>query len=234
MLAAAIAPAAADRIVQFIELRGPSDAVLGAMRQTLAGDAPALAAVDELELVVQHLTAMGVDAATYTVAPQLARGLSYYTGVVFEAVIAQPPIGSLLGGGRYDNLIGIFAGRSIPTVGTAFGIERLQIVMSELGLGPDTHAAAEVYVTIFAPELATAALQVATTLRQAGRSVITALKADKLGKQLKEAADKAIPYAIILGPDELARDEVIIRDLRTGEQRTVQRAGVADALVDVV
>jgi len=146
-------------------------------------------------------------------------------------VLESPPMGSLLGGGRYDELVGAFAGRPIPTVGLAFGIERLHDVMSELGLGPGARTVAEVFVTLFDSERAGAGLQLARELRADGFKVETALDAgDKLGKQFKYADRKGIQFALVLGPDELARGEVVVRDLRNGEQRSVPRETVAAVL----
>ncbi len=230
LLQGGIAPEAAEEIVRFMQLEGTTAEVLDAVAAQLDSDTRGAMAVQELRAVVGYLQDLGVNPVTYAVAPRLARGLSYYTGTVFEAVIEQPPIGSLLGGGRYDNLIGAFAGRSVPTVGTAFGIERLQIVMTELGLGPKSQGAVEAYVTIFTSELTGEALHLASGLRRAGIVTITALGPDKLGKQLKEAASKEIPFALILGPDELAKGEVVVRDLRTGEQRTVRREAVVEVI----
>ncbi len=221
---------AAAPIVEFITLEGEVQAVLGAMRERLGADERALQAVLDLGAVVQLLQDLGVPEEAYAVAPRLARGLSYYTGVVFEAVIEQPPIGSLLGGGRYDRLIGSFAGREVPTVGTAFGIERLQIVMTELGLAPEESTAPRAFVTIFGAELQGDALRLAAELRAAGIPTVAALQPDKLGKQLKEADAKGVRYALVVGPDELTRGEVVVKDLRSGEQRSVARAAVAEAL----
>jgi len=180
------------------------------------------------------LPEMGVPDTAYTVAPSLARGLSYYTGVVFESVLEQPPMGSLLGGGRYDELVGAFAGRPIPTVGLAFGIERLHDVMTELGMGPGTRTVAEVFITLFDAERAGASLQLARELRASGLKVETALDpSEKLGKQFKHADRKGIPFALVLGPDDLARGEVVVKNLRNGEQRSVPRATVAVALQGV-
>ncbi|MBA3944303.1 MAG: histidine--tRNA ligase [Herpetosiphonaceae bacterium] len=230
LLQGGIAAEAAEEIIRFTQLDGPTAEVLEAVAAQLGSDARGAAAVQELRAVVGYLQDLGIDPATYDVAPRLARGLSYYTGTVFEAVIEQPPIGSLLGGGRYDNLIGTFADRAVPTVGTAFGIERLQIVMTELGLGPQSQGAVTAYVTIFSAELAGEALRLASELRRAGIATITALAPDKLGKQLKEAAVKTIPFALIVGPDELAKGEVVVRDLRSGEQRNVRREAVVGAV----
>ncbi|PLS79411.1 MAG: histidine--tRNA ligase, partial [Chloroflexi bacterium] len=133
-------------ILEFIVLEGTPETVLATMREALQRDEQGLKAVEDLGTVVRLLGALGVSPTAFAVAPRLARGLSYYTGIVFEAVIEQPPIGSLLGGGRYDKLIGAFAGRDVPTVGTAFGIERLQIVMTELGLAPQESSTPHVFV----------------------------------------------------------------------------------------
>jgi histidyl-tRNA synthetase len=217
-------------ILRFITLDGENTSVLSAMRDTLERDEHGLKAVDDLEQVVRLLEDLGIPAGVYSVAPRLARGLSYYTGIVFEAVIEQPPIGSLLGGGRYDKLIGSFAGRDVPTVGTAFGIERLQIVMTELGIVPQTTSAPSVFITIFGPDLAAESLRLAQELRAAGVAVISALQADKLGKQLKEADQKGAQFALVLGPDELARGEVVVKQLKTGEQRSVPRDQVVSAV----
>jgi histidyl-tRNA synthetase len=217
---------AAARIVEFVATEGDAEAVLAMMRDVLQNDARGLSAIEDLSAVVRLLADQGVDPGAYAVAPRLARGLSYYTGLVFEAVIENPPIGSLLGGGRYDKLIGSFAGRDVPTVGTAFGIERLQIVMTELGLQPPIDFAPRVYVTLFSAEQIAASLALAQELRAAGVAVVTALQPDKLGKQFKEADQKGVPYALVLGPDEIARGEVVVKDLRSGEQQSVARERV--------
>jgi histidyl-tRNA synthetase len=220
---------AAARILDFIAIDGDSQTVLAAMDEALRDDERGRRAVADIADVVRLLGDLGVPRESFAVAPRLARGLSYYTGVVFEAVIEQPPIGSLLGGGRYDRLIGSFAGRDVPTVGTAFGIERLQIVMSELGM-IDEAGGPDVFVTIFSAETAAESLRLARELRDAGVPTVTALGADKLGRQLREADQKGARYALVVGPDELSRGEVVVKDLRSGEQRSVARDRVVDLL----
>ncbi len=231
LLKSGVGSEAAGRILDMAGLQGAPGEVLEELSQQLAGDERAQVALENLRAIIDRLQQMGVPAAAYAVAPRLARGLSYYTGVVFESVIETPPMGSLLGGGRYDELIGAFAGRPIPTVGLAFGIERLHDVMEELGLGPSERTIAEVFVTIFGDELAGASLGLARELRAAGLKVETALDSrEKLGKQFQYADRKRIPLALVIGPDELARGEVVIKDLRSGEQRSVAREAVAGAV----
>jgi histidyl-tRNA synthetase len=223
---------AVGRIMEIVLLRGPAGDVLEGLSGTLAGDERAEAALENLRAIVRRLQELGVAPEQYAIAPRLARGLSYYTGSVFESVIEDPPMGSLLGGGRYDQLIGMFAGQPIPTVGLAFGIERLFDLMTELRLGPQSRTVAQVFVTIFDDQLAGASLGLARELRAAGLKVETALDTrDKLGKQFKYADRRGVPLALVLGPDELARGEVLIKDLRSGEQRTVARDQIMRVLL---
>jgi histidyl-tRNA synthetase len=231
LLKSGVAADAAGQILELVLLRGPAGDVLEDLSGRLDGDERAQAALENLRAIIRVLPEMGVPADAYAVAPSLARGLSYYTGVVFESVLEQPPMGSLLGGGRYDELVGAFAGRPIPTVGLAFGIERMHDLMTELGMGPGARTVAEVFVTLFDSDRAGAGLQLARELRADGFKVETALDADdKLGKQFKYADRKGIPFALVLGPDELARGEVVVRDLRNGDQRSVPRETVAAVL----
>lgn len=231
LLKSGVAAEAAERILTLIGIEGAPDAVLEELSEHLAGDERALQALDNLRAILESVRAMGVPPERYAVSPRLARGLSYYTGVVFEAVAENPPMGSLLGGGRYDELVGQFAGRSIPTVGLAFGIERLHDVMEELGMGPGQRSIATVLVTIFSRETAAESLRIASELRAAGLHVEMALDAkEKLGKQLQYADRRGIPFALVAGPDELARGEVLIKELQTGVQRSVPREQAAQAL----
>ncbi len=234
LLKSGVTADAADRILELVQIDGGSAEVLNALEQRLADDARALAAIANLRAVLSGLAAMGVAEERYRVAPRLARGLSYYTGVVFEAITPHWPEGSLLGGGRYDDLIGLFAGRSLPTVGLAFGIDRLHDVMLELNLGPRPQTTAAAFVTLFSTELVSESLALAAELRAAGINTLTALEAGNLGKQFKEADRRGVRFALVLGPDELARSEVVLKDLRDGQQRSLPRAAVISLLAEAL
>jgi histidyl-tRNA synthetase len=161
--------------------------------------------------------------------PSLARGLSYYTGAIFE--IAVPDLaGSLGGGGRYDNLIGMFLGDDVPACGISLGLERILVVMAERGMFPAGlgTAPADVMVTIWNLDAVPDALRLAAELRSAGLRVEVYPDADKIGKQLKYAASRAIPFVTVVGDDELAKGVVTLKTLATGEQQVVARADVAD------
>ena len=220
----------ADRILELALLDGDSATVLHELRKHLSNDKRALAALDNLGEVLEGLVAMGIPAQQYRIAPRLARGLSYYTGVVFEANTAHWPEGSLLGGGRYDELIGLFSGKAVPTVGLAFGIDRLHDVMEQLNLGPRRETTAEVFVTIFGPEQRAACLALANQLRAAGLNTLISLESGNLGKQFKVADRKGVRYALVIGPDELAANQVVMKDLIDGEQLTVSREAILTVL----
>ena len=163
--------------------------------------------------------------------PSLARGLSYYTGAIME--IAVPDLaGSLGGGGRYDGLIGMFSGEHVPACGFSLGLERVLVVMAERGMFPADveKASADVLVALFDAATIPEAMKLAAELRSAGIRAELYPEPDKLGKQMKYAAGKHVPFAAILGGDEIARGEVTIKNLKTGEQVSVPRASVAQIL----
>ena len=159
--------------------------------------------------------------------PSLARGLSYYTGAIME--VAVDGIGSLGGGGRYDNLVGMFLGRDVPACGFSLGLERIIVVMTERQMFPASVAQshADVMVTIWNRESFRDALALASDLRRAGLRVDLYPEADKLGKQFKYASSRNMPFVAIVGDDERANGSVSIKDLRSGAQETMPRAAAA-------
>jgi histidyl-tRNA synthetase len=158
----------------------------------------------------------------------LARGLSYYTGAIME--IAVPDLaGSLGGGGRYDNLIGMFLGRDVPACGFSLGLERIIVVMTERKMFPESveHGAVDVLVTVWNDGSRAGALGLAADFRGAGLRVDVYPEADKLGKQFKYASARNIPWVAILGDDELAQGNVSLKELHSGQQHTVARGEAA-------
>ena len=230
LLRGGVSPQAVTQILALVQIDGAPADVVQELSERLSGDEVALAALANLRAIISGLEQMGVPSERYKVTPRLARGLSYYTGLVFEATTPHWPEGSLLGGGRYDELVGQFAGRPIPTVGLAFGIDRLHDVMEELGIGPRPATTAVAYVTVFGPEQTAASLELARELRAGGVNTLINLDGGGMGKQLKEADRKGVRYALVLGPDEIARGEVVIKDLRDGVQRAVSRHEACAAL----
>jgi histidyl-tRNA synthetase len=162
------------------------------------------------------------DEEDFVFKPTLARGLDYYTGIIFEAVDDNYKGGSLGGGGRYDNLIGIFLENSIPACGFAFGFDRLLEAGNELNLFPKKSTATKVLVTIFSKNFTEKSIKVATVLREKNINTELFLNPEKkLDKQLKYADKKGIPYVLILGEEEAKKNVVKLKDLKTGKQQEV-------------
>jgi histidyl-tRNA synthetase len=162
--------------------------------------------------------------------PRIIRGLDYYTGTVFEALALSTDVRrSVSGGGRYDNLMADVGGDSLPGVGFAMGDMVLTVVLEELGLLPENRGSspAKVLVTVFDEESQMASYQLSAELRQAGLKVYSYPTPDKLGKQFRHADRISADIAVILGPDEIANQQVAIKDLKTREQKTVKRAEAA-------
>ena len=153
--------------------------------------------------------------------PTLSRGLDYYTSIIFELRIEKYGNLSVGGGGRYDNLIGQFVGKNIPAVGFSFGIDRLIEAMEQQNLFKNIPFTDQVLVTVFSPEYLEKSIGMSKILRQNKMRVEVYLNEDKLDKQIKYADKKGIKYVIILGPDEVKNKTVTIKDLSTGDQRTV-------------
>ena len=165
--------------------------------------------------------------------PSLARGLSYYTGAIME--INVPDLaGSLAGGGRYDGLIGMFGKEQIPACGFSLGLERILVVMDERNMFPPEIAEstpADVMVTIWSEETIGESLNLSRELRSSGLRVTVYPEPDKLGKQIKYADSIKVPYVCVLGESELADGNVTLKDMRSGDQQTLERNAVAKALI---
>ena len=166
--------------------------------------------------------------------PSLARGLSYYTSSIME--INVPDLaGSLGGGGRYDGLIGMFGKEQIPACGFSLGLERIIVVMDERGMFPPEIAesrAADVMVTIWNEDSIAESMKLADDLRSQGIRVLLYPEPDKLGKQFKYADSIKIPFICVLGESELSEGKVTLKNMTTGDQKTMPRESLAAAIMD--
>jgi len=154
--------------------------------------------------------------------PTLARGLDYYTGIIFEAVDENYKAGSLGGGGRYDNLIGTFSPQTIPACGFAFGFDRVLEATKQLNLLLPKQTTTQVLVTVFSPNFLQKSIEIATFLRKNNINAELYLNPEKkLDKQLKYADKRGIPFVLILGEEETKKNVVKLKDLRTGSQKEV-------------
>ena len=221
---------AAATILRVITTKGTNEELLDLAEQELGEMATA---VGELREILSHLQALGVPEANYRIDLALARGIDYYTGPVWEAQVEEPKVGSVGGGGRYDGLVGNFLGRDIPATGISLGIERIIEVIQEFDLLPTPTSAAQVAM-ILVEETFSEAGAIARELREAGFKIDQSLAGNKgIGAQLKYADRRGIPYAIIPGVDELANNQVSLKNLSSGEQQLVDRDQLITTLADI-
>jgi histidyl-tRNA synthetase len=174
--------------------------------------------LDELEEVGQFLSASGIDSSLYTFDPSLARGLAHYTGPVWEFEVQDSGVGSISGGGRYDDVIGEYVGRKIPATGTSFGIERVCDIIKDrnmLELKPIVDA----MMIMFTEELWEETLTIANKLRDSELNVMLYPESDSLSKQFRYADRKNIPWVIIVGPEEVKNNTLQLKNMKSGDQK---------------
>jgi histidyl-tRNA synthetase len=217
-----------DRIERFLAIRaGERAAVVAQLRELLAG---VDGAEDEIAVVARisgHLAALGYGDERVSLDLSIARGLAYYTGPVFEAVLDEAPeFGSVFGGGRYDDLVMRFLGEKVPATGASIGVDRLLAALVHLGKTGRRRATAQVLVTVLDPALGDDCLALAFELRRAGIPAELYLgTARGVGKQLKYADQCGIPIALLYGSDEKTAERVTLKDMGAGRAKAEKIEG---------
>ncbi|HRB71435.1 MAG TPA: histidine--tRNA ligase [Flavobacterium sp.] len=189
----------------------------------LATSEEGLKGVEELRFICENVTALGLDKSALDLDVTLARGLNYYTGAIFEVSAPKTvSMGSIGGGGRYDDLTGIFGLKNMSGVGISFGLDRIYLVLEELNLFPETVTATSRALFLnFGDAEALYAMRAIGQLRKAGIKVELYPSNAKIGKQFQYADKRGIPYAVIVGAEEIANNEFAVKDLASGEQTKV-------------
>ena len=186
---------------------------------------------DELRAILVQLQALGVAESRYALNLSIARGLDYYTGVVYETTLdAYPQIGSICSGGRYENLAGHYTKSKLPGVGISIGLTRLFFQLKDAGLVDTAESSVDVLVALLDDTGLAHALGLSQRLRAAGLNVETQLEPRKLAKQLQYADKAGIRFVVMRGEDEASRSVVAVKDLRRGEQFEVSEAELASIL----
>jgi len=179
--------------------------------------------LDRLRAYIDALHSMGLGDFVQ-IDLRIVRGLAYYTGIVFELFDRQGELRAICGGGRYDRLLELVGGEALPAVGFGMGDVVLGELLADRGLIPEYERSVEYWVVPVTPDERAAALGLAHSLRDRGHSVAYALKEQGVGKQMKAATREGARTVLVLGPDEVARDCVVARDMATGEEREIPLA----------
>ncbi len=205
----------ANQVLRLAQVNGTPHEILEQIAELSQGNETVAAGMKRLREVLGGLQAAGVAPAHYQIDISIARGLDYYTGIVFETYLnALPGIGSICSGGRYDNLASLFTKQHLPGVGASLGLDRLLAALQQLERLPDQRTPAEVLVVYFQADRLDAYLQIVTAIRKAGIAAELYPEPKKIGQQLKYADSRQFKLAVIAGEQELAAGRVQIKDLK--------------------
>lgn len=191
------------------------------LKEKFAGNEIGLQGVEELEFVLTKCMDLGISAENLKFDITLARGLDYYTGAIFEVKANDVAMGSIGGGGRYNNLTEVFGVKNIPGIGISFGLDRIYLVMEELGLFPDNSESTVKYLFAnYGETEAVEALKIIQKIREKGISAELYPESAKLKKQFTYAEKKGIPNLVFFGEQEISEGNITVKNLESSEQKT--------------
>lgn len=217
-----ISESVAKDLIDFIGISGQNQDVLQTLQEMKINDYFAKG-VEELAMVVKLMGQLGVPDNSFQVNPRIARGLDYYTGTIYETILADHPgVGSICSGGRYDDLAGFFTDKKLPGVGISIGLTRLlsRLLKAEI-VKPSKATTAFVLITTLDQSYMSRYLGLAAKLRAEKINTEVFLEPKKISMQMKYANKKGFSLAIIAGSNEFEKEELQIKNLKTGEQRTI-------------
>lgn len=219
-------PEQADAVLRFAMLAGSNAEILQQLEPLVAGNETGVEGVHRLREVLAAISAAGIAEERIRLDVSIARGLDYYTGIIYETFLDDlPNIGSVCSGGRYDNLAGLFTKQELPGIGASLGLDRLLAAMEELKLLAPVRTTADVFIPYFDAARLGDYLRLAAQLRAAGLGVEVYPDAKKLGQQLKYADARGFAVALIAGGNEFAAGTCQVKSLRSGESRELPATG---------
>lgn len=224
-----------DRLKPVILLEGTNEQKLDSLKTVLSASATGLKGVEEIEMVFDYVNSMIKSDSSMKPNLELditlARGLNYYTGCIFEVKTNEVAMGSIGGGGRYDDLTGMFGLKGLTGVGVSFGADRIYDVLQELNLFPESAAAGtKVLISNFDKEAERYALPILQQLRGANIAAELYPSSAKLKKQMSYADDKHIPYVILIGSEEMSNGVLTLKDMKSGQQEKLIIADIIELL----
>lgn len=221
---------AIDKLQPIILLSGTNDEKLETLKTVLAASETGLKGVEESEFILKTIAGLGIQ-SDVELDLTLARGLNYYTGAIFEVKALDVQIGSISGGGRYDNLTGVFGMEGVSGVGISFGADRIYDVLNQLDLYPkDAVDGTQLLFVNFGEAEAAYVLPVLAKVRAAGIRAEIYPDSAKMKKQMGYANNKAIPFVAIVGENEMNEGKLTLKNMTTGEQSLVTPDGLIDAI----
>jgi histidyl-tRNA synthetase len=222
LLEKGLSNAAIEIIEPLFNLNGNNDEKLNTLKSYLTKSEVGLKGIEELEYILNKGNKLGLQKGVLEFDVTLARGLNYYTGAIFEVKAHEVKIGSICGGGRYDNLTGVFGMEGVSGVGISFGADRIYDVMEELELFPDIlSASTKLLFANFGEQEAEYAMQTLKHVRAVGINAEIYPSSEKMKKQFAYADAKKIPYVAIIGSEEFANKQISLKNMTTGEQTTL-------------
>lgn len=230
MLSKGISESAIQKLQPLFSLQGSAEAQLESLKNLLATSETGLQGVEELSFITDHIATLGLQKASLQIDVTLARGLNYYTGAIFEvAAPEEVSMGSIGGGGRYDDLTGIFGLKNMSGVGISFGLDRIYLVLEELDLFPETVSAkTKVLFINFGNTESLYAMKAIKKLRNQNITAELYPDATKMGKQMGHADKRDIPFVVLAGESEITSEKFTLKNMKTGEQESV----IFDTLVE--
>jgi histidyl-tRNA synthetase len=227
-----IDPKVSEKILEVVGLTGGNRELLDKIKKMLTKYPEGVEGVEELEQIFDILDESDFEKKLFRFDPSIVRGLAYYTGPVWEIEVIEGKVGSVSGCGRFDTLTKMISGIDIPASGGSFGIERICEVLKDRKMVDIPSSIIKVLVTIFSPDLAPKSRGIARKLREQGIDTEVYIDPEtKIDKQLKYADKKGIPYVIILGPEEIKKKEVTLKEMKTGKQETLSLEQVIKKLI---
>lgn len=232
MLEKGISELAIEKVQPLFNFTGTINEKIEKLATLLASSTEGLKGVEELKFICNAINELGLQSANLDLDVTLARGLNYYTGAIYEVGAPEGvAMGSIGGGGRYDDLTGIFGLKNMSGVGISFGLDRIYLVLEELGLFPETVTTTSKALFINFGEAETLfSLKTISHLRQNGIKVEMYPDAAKMGKQFQFAEKKGIQFAVLVGEEEIKQNQFKVKDLISGEQETVSLEALVEKL----
>ncbi len=221
LLAKDLPQEAIDRLQPVIQLAGTNDEKIAQLKQVLNSSELGLKGIEEIETVLDYLKASNVKTEV-ELDLTLARGLNYYTGAIFEVKAKDIQIGSICGGGRYDDLTGIFGLRDVSGVGVSFGADRIYDVLTQLNKFPQAAMnSTQVFFVNFGKKEEMYCLSILNELRSKGVKAEIYPETAKMKKQMNYANKKQIPFVVLAGENEMNEQKITLKNMETGEQKTI-------------